>query len=242
MIDTATVGWAAMDLAGADLGDARLNRRLVQVAERLGAHPGASIPVACGGWAETQGAYRLLAHEAVTWEQVLAPHWACSNEGMREHPVVLCVQDTTELDFTSQPGIAGLGPLSSLRQHGLYMHPTLAVTPEGIPLGVLDAWMWTRDPETLGKDKQHWPIEAKESIRWLEGFERCAELGDNLPDTRLVYVADRECDIHEVMVRAQHHSQVDWLIRAAHNQVISSTCQLLPPLAAAQPSASQPAR
>ena len=70
-MDTATVSWAATELAGADLGDARLNRRLVQVAERLYAQPGASIPVACGGWAETQAAYRLLAHEAVTWEQVL---------------------------------------------------------------------------------------------------------------------------------------------------------------------------
>jgi hypothetical protein len=91
-MDTATVSWAATERAGADWGDARLNRRLVQVAERLGAQPGASIPVACGGWGETQAAYRLLAHEAVTWEQVLAPHWACSVERMCEHPVVLCVQ------------------------------------------------------------------------------------------------------------------------------------------------------
>lgn len=220
-MDMATVGWAATELAGADLGDARLNRRLVQVAERLGAQPGASIPVACGGWAETQGAYRLLAHEAVTWEQVLAPHWACSIERMREHPVVLCVQDTTELDFTSQPGIVGLGPLSYLRQHGLYVHPTLAVTPDGVPLGVLDAWLWTRDRETFGEDKRHWPIEAKESMRWLEGFERCAELAATLSHTRLVYVADRECDIHEFMLRAQGHPQVDWLIRAAQDRKLT---------------------
>ncbi|NMQ19097.1 IS4 family transposase, partial [Candidatus Competibacter phosphatis] len=52
------------------MGDARLNRRLVRMAERLGAQPNASIPVACNGWAETQAAYRLLAHEAVTWERV----------------------------------------------------------------------------------------------------------------------------------------------------------------------------
>ena len=195
MTDTAAVSWAAAELAGADLGDARLNRRVVRVAEQLGAQPGASIPVACGGWAETQAAYRLLAHENVDWESVLAPHWDCSIERMRAHRVVLCVQDTTELDFTSQPGIGGLGPLSYWRQHGLYVHPTLAVTPDGVPLGVLDAWLWARDRETFGDDKRHWPIEAKESMRWLEGFERCAELAATLPDTRLVYVADRECAI-----------------------------------------------
>ena len=221
MMEAETVNWAAAELASADLGDARLNRRLVRVAERLGAQPGASIPVACGGWAETQAAYRLLAHENVDLESVLAPHWDGSVERMRAHRVVLCVQDTTELDFTSQPGIEGLGPLSYLRQHGLYVHPTLAVTPDGVPLGVLDAWLWARDRETFGDDKRHWPIEAKESMRWLEGFERCAELAATLPDTRLVYVADRECDIHEFMVRAGRWPGVDWLIRATHNRCLA---------------------
>ena len=221
MAETAAVSWAAAELGGAKLGDGRLNRRLVRVAERLGAQPGASIPGACGGWAETQAAYRLLAHEAVTWEQVLAPHWDWSIERMRCQPVVLCIQDSTELDYTAQPGIAGLGPLSYLRQHGLSVHPTLAVPPDGVPLGVLDAWLWTRDRETFGADKRHWPIEAKERMRWLEGCARCAELAASLPDTRLVYVADRECDIHEFMVRAHRAPGIDWLIRATHNRCLA---------------------
>lgn len=57
---------AAAELGGAKLGDARLNLRRVRVAERLGAQSSSSIPVVCGGWAETQATYRLLAHEAVT--------------------------------------------------------------------------------------------------------------------------------------------------------------------------------
>ncbi len=230
---TVTVSWAAAELGGAKLGDARLSRRLVRVAERLGAQPSASIPVACGGWAETQAAYRLLAHEEVAWEAMLAPHWDCSVERMRYHRVVLCVQDSTELNYTSQPGIAGLGPLSYLRQHGLYVHPTLAVTPDGVPLGVLDAWMWARDRATFGEDKRHWPIEAKESMRWLEGFARCAELAETLPDTRLIYVADRECDIHEFMVRAQREPGIDWLIRATHDRCLAEGDKLWSRLAQA---------
>ena len=101
------------------------------------------------------------------------------------------------------------------------MHPTLAVTPDGVPLGVLDAWLWARDRKTFGDDKRHWPIEAKESMRWLEGFERCAELAATLPDTRLVYVADRECDIHEFMVRAGRWPGIDWLVRATHNRCLA---------------------
>ena len=151
MTETTAVSWAAAELGGAKLGDARLNRRLVRVAERLGAQPSASIPVACGGWAETQAAYRLLAHEDVDWQAVLTPHGECSLERMCPHPMVLCVQDSTELDYTAQPGIAGLGPLSDMRQHGLYVHPTLTVTPDGV-LGVLDAWLWTRDRATFGEE------------------------------------------------------------------------------------------
>ncbi len=29
-------------------------------------------------------------------------------------------------------------------QRGMYCHPTLCITPERIPLGVSDAWMWFR--------------------------------------------------------------------------------------------------
>lgn len=228
------MNWAEAEMATADLGDKRLNRRLEKVLKRLGDDPAASIPVACRGWAEVQGAYRFLNHENVDWEAILEPHGRCTEERMRSHPVVLCLQDSTELDFTSQPGIQGLGPLSHATQHGMYVHPTLAVTPEGLPLGVLDAWMWRRDPETHGQDKRHWPIEAKESVRWLEGYERVAELAPRLPETRLVYVADRECDIHAFMAQAQRLGHpADWLIRAAHNRCTDTEAKLWDRLAAA---------
>jgi hypothetical protein len=59
--------------------------------------------------------------------------------------VVLMLNDTTELDFNGQR-INGLGPLSDEPQRGLYVHPTYAVSADGEPLGVLDAWMWAREP------------------------------------------------------------------------------------------------
>ena len=59
-------------------------------------------------------------------------------------PVVLCLQDTTELDFIGQ-GAFGLGPLSYEAQRGMYLHPTYAVTPARAPLGIIDAWMRARE-------------------------------------------------------------------------------------------------
>lgn len=155
------MNWAEAEMATADLGDERLNRRLAAVLKRLGDDPAASIPVACRGrWAEVQGAYRLLEHENVTWEAVLEPHWACTQE--RSTPIRWCCVSAVHhgIGFYHQPSIDGLGPLSYAAQHGgLYAHPTLAVTPEGLSLGVLDAWLWARVALSHGQDKRHSSIE-----------------------------------------------------------------------------------
>ena len=58
--------------------------------------------------------------------------------------------------------------------------------------------MWAREP----KDKDGSRPGIKESVRWVEGYERLAEMAPQLPSTRLVCVADREADIMELMRRA----------------------------------------
>jgi hypothetical protein len=111
----------------------------VTLLDRLADKPTASIPHACDGWAETQAAYRFLAQEDIGWEDILSPHFGCTQQRMQGRPVVLCIQDTTELDFNGQQ-TEGLGALSFAAQRGMYLHPTYAVSPEREPLGVLDAW------------------------------------------------------------------------------------------------------
>jgi hypothetical protein len=51
------ISWASEEFEAVDLGDKRLNKRLKMLAETLGDKPGASIPAACEGWAETAAAY-----------------------------------------------------------------------------------------------------------------------------------------------------------------------------------------
>jgi hypothetical protein len=206
------VSWAAEELRGIDLGDKRLNKRAVRWVERLAA----SIPTACGGWAETQAAYRFLSQEELGWESLMEPHWAQTMERMGQHRRVLCLQDTTELDFNGQK-IDGLGPLSYEAQRGMYLHPTYAVTPDREPLGVLEAYLWTRE----FKDEHGWRGGLKESTRWSEGYEHLAALAPKLTDTRLTYVADREADILALMLKARALGDpVDWLLRSQHNRAL----------------------
>ncbi|CAN7188484.1 IS4 family transposase [Pseudoduganella sp. LjRoot289] len=212
----ASAHWAANEFAQLDLGDARLNKRARTLMERFAADPVASIPDACHGWGETMAAYRFLGNEAVDWRDIMAPHWEQTRRRMQEHPVMLCLQDTTELNFNGQE-TEGLGPLSYEAQRGMYLHPTYAVTPAREALGVLDAWMWARTK----KDDSGKRGGPKESLRWVEGYDRIAEMAADFPHTRLVYLADREADLMPLMRRAQElGAPADWLIRAAHNRCL----------------------
>jgi hypothetical protein len=210
----------ATELAAIELGDQRRNQRAQRVVEKLGDKPTVSIPAACGGWDETKAAYRLFDHPEVTAERVLAPHTACTEERLRAHPRVLCVQDTTELDYTTKKDIAGLGPLNYENRRGMYLHPTLALTPERVPLGLLGVHTWTREPGSLGQEKEpNRSLEEKESVRWVDGFARVNELAEQLEDTRLAYIADREGDLYDLFVEAPCPERgADWLVRVQHQE------------------------
>jgi len=71
--------------------------------------------------------------------------------------------------------------------------------------------MWARKP----KDQP----DIKESIRWVEGYEIVADLAETVPDTCLVYRADREGDLRPLMdAAARRGHPADWLIRSQHNR------------------------
>ena len=199
--------------------------------ETMATTPTASVPKACNGWGETMAAYRFFDNDGVDWRAILEPHWQQTEQRMAGQAVVLCLQDTTELDFNGRQA-RGLGPLSYEAQRGMYVHPTYAVTTAREPLGILDVWMWAREPRDANGQRGG----PKESLRWIEGYERLAELAPRLPATRLVYVADREADMLPLMVRArQLDCPADWLVRAAHNRCLPNSGKLWPHVTEGEP-------
>jgi len=209
--------WAEEELKTLSLGDARLERRAALLAEQLWQRPGASIPQACGDWSQTQAAYRFLANEDTSGEAVLQAHAQASALRMAAHPVVLCLQDTTELEFDARQA-QGLGPLSYEARKGLFVHPTYAVTPEREPLGLVNAWNWAREP----KPEEGGPRPGvNESVRWVESYAHLVGLASELTTTRLVCVGDRESDLMALFEQGQRSAwAVDVLVRAKHNRVL----------------------
>ena len=206
--------WAAGEFGDAPLGDRRLSRRLVMCAQRQAEDPlRAFTGVAKSDWAAAKGYYRLIdqpADSEVTAEHILLPHRQRTLRRMQAQPTVLCIQDGTDLNFATRPGTTGLGVIgrnqTAAAVRGLHLHSTLAVSCEGLPLGVLRA-------EFSG---EHGP--ARKTDRWLDGLRDCAAAATDLPHTQLVSVMDREADILELFVAQRDHPRVQLLVRALHNR------------------------
>jgi hypothetical protein len=198
--------WAEAELGGAGLGDARLDQRLVAIAASFMAAPQASIPRASGAWAATKATYRFLDNDKVDPQVIYERHRQSIRPRAAGKAVVLAVADTTMLDFTDHPDTAGLGPLGDMVHHGLMLHPTLLVTPEREPLGVIDAQTWVRDPDEFGSGKstrKSRDISEKESRKWLDSLEAAERLQQDLgSDTQVVSVFDREGDVYDVLATA----------------------------------------
>jgi hypothetical protein len=214
------------EMAEADLGDKRLNERLVWVLSALGERPTASIPAACGGHAEMTAAYRLFDNPKVTWEKVLEPHRAATRQRMAQQPVVLLVQDTTEIEVTRpQQQVVGAGPLDGPTRRGAFAHVMEGFTPDGTPLGEVWTDVWARDDEEEARTKEEkrrerkaLPIEEKESFRWLEGLRVARGVAQEFPGTTFVCVADSEADIYDVFAEPRGERPVHWLIRACQDR------------------------
>src|SRR6266545_1603014 len=210
--------WAEDEFGEADLGDVRRNARLVQLATVLGAQPSASLPDATDDPATLKAAYRFFDNDYVRAEAMLASHIQSTTRRIQTVPLVLALQDTTYLDWTDHPATDGLGPLAAPTHQGLLAHTTLALTPERVPLGLLQQQVWARDPDVRrNQDHKQRPIEAKESQKWLSSLDAVIAARADCPDTHFVSVGDREADVYDLFL-LERPAGVDLLVRAAQDR------------------------
>lgn len=210
--------WLDAELAGSAFADERLGKRLRVLLEQMGEAVGESLPMACQDWAATKAAYRFLDNDRVSEAEILAGHFQATRDRFLAHDgPVLVLQDTTEFSFKREgPAAAGFAARADKRKAGgapqihtgcgLMMHGSLAVTLEGLPLGLAAAKFWTRDKftGTAALEKRdsptRMPIEVKESERWLDSMRQSTALLGRA--TNCVHVCDREGDIYELFCTA----------------------------------------
>ena len=209
--------WAALHFGDAPLKDIRRSKRLVRMAAAMSENPRMSLPKQFPDWSDLTAAYRLLSNEHVDPQDILQPHRTLVRRQAAEHPVVLCVQDDSQLDFTLRSGTQGLGRIGNSKGRGILQHGALAVLPDGRVLGVLNlafhAVPAAKKGETRLESQSRWTTRDV----WQEA---AVAIGPWPKGSQLIHVGDRHSDVfrflhkasslgHGFVARAMHDRYVD---------------------------------
>jgi hypothetical protein len=158
---------------------------------------------------------------------ILRPHRDRTVRRMQSQRTVLCVQDGSDLNYTGLAECEGLGELSTnqtgAKSRGLHLHSTLAIAPNGLPLGVLRAQCLAREPKSQKENRPRSaiPIEEKKTFTWIEHHRDLVELAAEMPQTRLIDVCDREADFFELFDEQRQNPSVELLVRAKHDRTLA---------------------
>ena len=204
-LEVDAIGRILGDLSRADLGDPRRVARAQQVAERLAATPGASLPDAMVTDAELEGAYRLFSNQQVSFEQLFDAHAAGTAERARGRGLVLAIHDTTNCMFRhADPREVGY---LNTGKPGFPLHLTLLVDTQDWrrPLGLTHAEVLPRSRKPgRGRSKHYMTggetkkLKNKEFLRWQRGID-ITETRLEGTEADVIHVADRESDSYELM-------------------------------------------
>ena len=212
--------WIEQEVGGCNFKDVRLAKRFGKLLGMMADGIGESVPYACQDWANTKAAYRFFSNDAVSEDQIMAGHFQATRDRLSPAgQTILMLHDTCEFSFQrekdSKIGLLGRpacgqgtdGRLKHVTVRGILMHSSLAITLEGLPLGLAASKFWTRKQfkgcNALKKkiNPTRVPIEEKESFRWLENLRQSTALTSHPGDC--VHIGDRESDIFELFSLAQ---------------------------------------
>lgn len=217
--------WANEELGNISLGDKRLNNRFLRIASDLSNKPIEPINKACDDWAHTKAAYRFFQNEKASAGKILKPHVEQTHKRILNYPFVLALQDTTSFNYTGHAKTKGLGKIGhgsseegATKSQGFYLHQTLAVAPNGQPLGLLSSFFWKR--ENIGNAKDEKEKDEKESERWCQALVDYQD--KNQGKSNILTIADRECDFNQFLF---HNYNIDthFLVRSKVNRIINES-------------------
>ena len=210
------------EFEGAQLGDPRRSRRLVELATRISKAPGASFPQLAATDAELEATYRFFVNPYVEWQSVLAPHAAATVARCKQARTVLVLHDGTQCEFnTDDDAREDLGYLPS-GARGFEAHVALAVSDdaEAIPLGLLGLLPIVRSQRRrpgTAYEKHQRPRAEKESERWIKLVKQTTEaLG---PDVNPIHVMDSAADDYTLWAELQHTGK-RFVVRGSYDRYL----------------------
>jgi hypothetical protein len=143
---------------------------------------------------------RFLGNNKVTTERLIES-WSESTISAVEGRHVLAIQDTSEIHFHTTPERRrGLGEIGKGNNHGVLLHPLLAVdADDGSCLGLLTGQIWTRQGRRTVRHQDRDPSD-RESQRWISTAVAARPLLDKA--AAITVLGDRESDIFALYASA----------------------------------------
>src|SRR6266481_2572396 len=208
--------WTEQTFGGVRLHDLRRTKRAVQAASKLAENPLGSLPAQMQTWKETKALYRLLDEPDVTCAALMQPHLQQTREEALTSPVVLMVQDTTDIDLSHRRKISGVGQIGNERGRGFFLQTVLAVGPQTREvLGCMAQEPFVRVPAPQGEQRhQRLKREARETDVWIRQIHT---IGTPAAGSVWVHVGDRGADMFPFFQACQA-TQTHFLVRAAQNR------------------------
>lgn len=200
------------------LGDARRTKRLITSAAQIAAAPQRSFNTIFD-WNDLRGFYTLCDAPTATVDNLQQTHRQLTHAAMAEHPIVLVLHDTSEIDLTSHKALTDIGPIGDGHGRGILQHNSLAIVPDTRHvLGLAHQQLRLRKPvppnETSGQRRRR----ERESVLWTNGI---TAMGRPPEGVRWVDVGDRGSDDYQAM-RASRSVGHDFLFRVAQNRQVWS--------------------
>jgi hypothetical protein len=206
--------WAREVFGGAELGDVRRTRRLVWMAAEAVRSPSGKISEVFQNPAERQGAYDFIESRHSDAKAISEAVIASTARRCAEYPWVYVPMDGTSIKlWDGTGGTKGFGAIGTRRNGavGLKIDNALAVSPEGVPIGVLGQVFWSRQPHHEKKRRPSYavPVAKKETRFVLECIDQVTKaLAEYAPGTRAWLQMDRGFDAQYVLLHlaASGHS------------------------------------
>lgn len=170
-----------------------------------------------GGNRATEVAFsRFLSNDQVEAAQISEELAKKTNEASLGKSHVLCLQDTVQLTYPSQPiKKSDFGPTGDANTVGLFVHPGIIVDAANRDLlGISSVVSWSR-PDASAITKKNRPIEEKESFRWIDTGLLAKNRISNAE--KITIIGDRESDFLEIFKRVPDE-RTHLIIRASHDR------------------------
>jgi len=188
------------------LPDSRIEKRTEKIMVDMLDFGNVVVNKFCQSHTDRIGAYRMLGNDSFDYNDLAnGLYRACKNNQHEGH--LLCIQDTTELNFSHHMGRINtededIGPVRNKGHAGFFCHPVLVIDPLlQLPVGISSIEIWNRSWDKLNRherDYHHQHIKDKESYRWITSAQRTKKLLSCA--SSLTIIGDRESDIYDEFV------------------------------------------